>query len=79
MSFKKPDHEASMSLSFNPAFILEFYITGTQELVALCLLFCIFPVFLVFFLYSSLFSQNETLNGFKDFSMFSGLSLCNGK
>lgn len=31
--FKKPDHKVSM-LSFNPTFMLELYIIGTQELVA---------------------------------------------
>lgn len=32
--FKKPDRKTSM-LSFNPTFILELYIIGTQELVAM--------------------------------------------
>lgn len=47
--FKKAGHKAS-TLIFNPTFILRFsilYIAGTQELVAMCLFFYVFPVFLV--------------------------------
>lgn len=52
--FKKPHHKARM-LIFNPTFILRFsihYVSGTQELVATCLFFYVFPVVLVFSLSS---------------------------
>lgn len=44
--FEQPDHKAN-TLSLNSTFILEFYITATQELVSMCLGF--FISFLSFF------------------------------
>lgn len=57
--FKKGHHEVSR-LSFNPIFILEFYVAGNQELIAMCLLFYSLSIFLLLSL-SSLFSQSVNI------------------